>query len=243
MPDQGEFADEYAAVVEIAEGFTQLVDALTAGASVDLDSDSVVELAARVVPRADHVGLVVSERGVVRTVAGNDDLLSRLDAIRAATGEGPGLDVLDVNDLAVSGDLAADAQWPQFGPRVVEELGVRSIAAYRLYLGPDHRAALVVTSSWPHAFDDLTLAVGAIFAAYCSLCLLTSLVLGDQLRGRRAVQVHREIGIAVGILTATGDIPVDHAYHRLRHASRHLHRSLHDVARHVTEHGSLPGAH
>ncbi len=237
-----EYGQEFAAIVEIAEVFTELVATLTLSHTVGLNSEQVVHLAGHLLPRADHAGLLVLKHGQVHTLAANSPVLTRIDAIRAETQEGPGLDVLEVNDLAISGDLAADEQWPRFGPRVAAELGIRSIACYRLYLSRDHRAALLITSAWPHAFDDLTLAVGAIFAAYCSLCLFSEHVLGDQLSARRAAQVHREIGIAVGILTTRDDIPADTAYRQLRQASRRLRRSLHHVAGHVLQHHQLPDA-
>jgi ANTAR domain len=164
----------------------------------------------------------------------------RLDRVRAETGEGPALDVLETNDLVISGDVAADPRWPAFGARVLKELNVRSVAAYRLHLGRDHRAALIFVSDWPYAFDELTGAIGAIFAAYCSLVLLTEEILGDGLTSSRAAEVHREIGVAVGILLADGELTTDEAYRRLRSASRTLTTSLPDVARHVIAYRSLP---
>src|SRR4029079_57595 len=54
----------------------------------------------------------------------------------------------------------------------------RSIVGYRLYLAPGVRAALTFYSDWPHAFDELAIACGSIFAAYCSPMVFTEDVLG-----------------------------------------------------------------
>ncbi len=111
--------------------------------------------------------------------------------------------------------------------------------SYRLYLGRHHRAALTFYSIWPHGFDDVAAAVGAIFAAYCSLALITQ-VLGDDVHPRRGAEVHREIGVAIGILMATGELAADEAFARLQNASQRLDRELREVARHVTSTGQLP---
>lgn len=110
---------------------------------------------------------------------------------------------------------------------------------YRLYLGRHRRAALSFYSTWPHAFDDIAAAIGAIFAAYCSLTLITQ-QLGDDVHPQRAANVHREIGVAVGILMATEQLAADDAFAMLHIASQRLHRDLQDVARHVTTTGRLP---
>lgn len=115
------------------------------------------------------------------------------------TQQGPALDVLDADDLVVSGDLGDDPRWPAFGARVIDRTGIRSIVSYRLYLSSNHRAALTFYSDWPYAFDDVAIATGAIFAAYGSLTLGSELVLSEHVNTRRSAQVHREIGVAVGI--------------------------------------------
>jgi AmiR/NasT family two-component response regulator len=71
--------------------------------------------------------------------------------------------------------------------------------------------------------------------------LFTEEVLGDKLTSARAVEVHREIGVAVGILLADEELSSDQAYRRLHEASRALSTSLPDVARHVIAHRGLPG--
>lgn len=235
---------DFAPIAELAEAFTELVELLTDRQSSTLSPDRLVSFARRCMPAAQHVGLAVISDGQVRTLAATGPVVEQLEAIRRATGEGPALDVLEVNDLVYAGDLADDPRWPAFGACAAAQAGVRSAASYRLYLGR-HAAALTFTSDWPYAFDEVALAIGAIFAAYCSLVLFTDLVLGDQLTPRRAAQVHREIGVAIGILLADTTGGADshgsdprRAYERLRQASQATRRSLHAVATDViTEHG------
>jgi ANTAR domain/GAF domain len=230
----------FAALAELAEAFIALVKTLVEdGEHSAMTPRRILDLAAECMPPGKHAALIVVQDGEARSIAATTDLPGRVDEIRSASGQGPGLDVLDTNDLVVSNDLAADPRWPLFGSRVVDELGIRSIVSYRLYLSRRHRAALSFYSDWPHAFDDVAITTGAIFAAYCSLAMQSELVLDEPVAHRRASEVHREIGVAVGILMTIGDLTTEAAYHQLHRASRQLQRSLSDVARHVIAHGHL----
>jgi len=182
----------------------------------------------------------VADNGHVHNVAATSDVPSQVDRIRDATGQGPALDVLDTNDLVASGDLATDPRWPVFAARVSQDTSIRSIVSYRLYLSPRHRAALSFYSNWPYAFDDLAIATGAIFAAYASLALTSELVLTQPLTPRRSADVHREIGVAIGILMSNADVTTETAYQRLHHASQQLKRSVPAIARHVIDHRRMP---
>ena len=231
---------DFTGVAELAETFTALVEAISSGDELPaLSPDRIVALAAECGPARD-IGLAVAEGDRARVVSATSDVPRQVERIRVHLQQGPVLDIVDTNDLVISNDLAADLRWPQFGAQVVEQLGIRSIVGYRLYLAPGVRAALTYYSEWPHAFDELAIASGSIFAAYCSLVVFTENVLGTQLTPRRAAEVHREIGIAVGILMATDKIDVAPAFDRLHRAGRRLRRTLPDVARRVVDDRRLP---
>lgn len=237
---EDERSDDFAAVGALAEAFTELVKLIADDHTATVRTDRLLAMAARCMPAAQHTGLLVLEDGRVHSVTGGDPVVERMQELRADTGEGPSLDALEVNDLVCSDNLATDPRWPAFGPRVVDELKIRSAVSYRLYLGPRHRAALTFVSDWPSAFDDLSLSIGAIFAAYASLALFSELVLQDELSPRRWAQVHQEIGVAVGILTVTGELSSASAYRRLHQAARALHQPAREVADYVIRHGELP---
>lgn len=232
---------DFTAVTELAEAFTALVDALSAGDTFQaMHPERIVALAARCMPSSCDVSLSVAEGDRARLLASTGDAPRHVDRIRREVGHGPVLDIVDTNDLVISNDLAADLRWPVFGSRVVEQVGIRSVVGYRLHLASGVRAALTFYSDWPHAFDDLAIATGSIFAAYCSLVVFTGTVLGTQLSARRAGEVHREIGVAVGILMATEEIDTATAFQRLHRAARRLHRDLSEVAQHVVGERQLP---
>lgn len=234
-----ERAEVGGALGELAAAFTGLVEVLLDGGQAQLTPTRIVEVAARVMPGCRHAAVALVEHDRPRTVASTDALPEHVDAIQFDSGEGPSLDVLVTDDYIHVNDLGSDTRWSQFGRRAVEVGGIRSMVSYRLYLGRHRRAALSFYSTWPHAFDDVAAAIGTIFAAYCSLALITQ-HLGDDVHPRRAAEVHREIGVAVGILMATGELRSEEAFAQLHIASQRLHRDLQDVSRHVTATGRLP---
>ncbi len=234
-----ERAEIASALAELAAAFTGLVQVLLEGNQARLSPQRIVDVAARVVPGCRHAAVVVIEADRPRTLASTDAMPDHVDAVQFDAGQGPSWDVLVTDDYVRVDDLADDARWPQFASRAIQVGNIRSIISYRLYLGRQRRAALNFYSTWPHAFDELAAAIGAIFAAYCSLALITQQLDGD-VHPQRAANVHREIGVAIGILMATEQLTAEDAFARLHTASRQLHRDLQDVARHVTTTGHMP---
>jgi hypothetical protein len=234
-----ERAEIASALAELGAAFTGLVEVLLDGGQAQLSPQRIVDIAARVMPGCRHAAVVVIEADRPRTLASTDAVPDHVDAVQFDAGEGPSLDVLVTDDYVRVDDLADDPRWPKFGSRAVEAANVRSMINYRLYLGRHRRAALSFYSTWPHAFDEVAAAIGAIFAAYCSLTLITQ-QLDDEVHPERAANVHREIGVAIGILMATEQRTAEDAFTMLRTASQRLHRDLQEVARQVTTTGRLP---
>lgn len=230
----------FAPLVELAEAFAALVQVLHDGDTATMDARQILRHAAAAMPAAKHADLSIVQDGHTRSIATTSDLPAKVHEIRLTTGQGPSLDVLDTNDLVLTNDIAGDPRWPEFAAQLVDCTQIRSIASYRLYLGRSHKAALTFYSEWPHAYDDTAIATGAIYAAYCSLALLTDVVLAESLSPARAADVHREIGVAIAILMTYDDLTADAAYQNLHTASRKLHRTLPDIARTVVATHVLP---
>jgi hypothetical protein len=241
MRDDEADAEDFRAVGMLAEALTDVVGLLTERRSRSLTAEAIIAFAHQCMPRTQHTGLLLSGGDKVHTVAATSDVPGRLDELRTRLGEGPAFDVLDTNDYVVADDLADDPRWPRYGEQVVQDLDLRSVACFRLHLGGQRRAALMFLSEWPYAFDETGVAVGAICAAYCSLVLLTENLLGEQVSHRRAAEVHREIGVAAGILLADQNLTVEEAFGRLHRASRQMSASMSETARHVIEHRALRG--
>jgi hypothetical protein len=231
--------DEFAALAELAEIFGELVETLHQGQPAELTAQRIVDIALRCVPRSRSCALVIVDDDLA-TVAATDGVGDEFARIRESTGEGPTLDILETNDLIACDDLPDDQRWPEFGRQATDRTGVRSILSYRLYLGRNRRGALSFYSDWPYAFDEIAIATGAIFAAYCSLALISNHLLGEPVSRRRSGEVHREIGIAVGILMASHGLDTAAAFARLHGSARELRKSLPEVCEYVQRHGNLP---
>ncbi len=230
----------FAPIAELAEMFTALVEAIHNGDPVRFTAARVVDLAAQCMPAGKGAELMVLEAGQPRTIASAGTIPDGVQLARLHTGEGPSLDVLEANDLVTTGELASDDRWPEFGREVTQHTQIRSIASYRLYLGPRHKAALTFYSDWPFAFDGADTAIGAVFASYCSLALLTD-VLADSPSLQRAGEVHREIGVAAGILLGTGEHTAETAYGALHNARHRLHDRINNRAHRDAAAGTPPG--
>jgi hypothetical protein len=238
--DDDEHIADFQGLAELAEAFTELVATLCGPRRSALTPTQVVDLAARCMPRAQHAALVAEVDGELQSLATTSDLPGAIDRIRAETGEGPAFDLIEGNDVIVVDHLEDDPRWPTYGRRTVDETGILSIVAYRLYFSSRHRAALSFYSNWPYAFDQIAISTGAIFAAYASLAASQQLIFHESVGHRRSTEVHREIGVAVGILIGGSELTTQSAYQGLLKASRVMRRSLPETARFVIQHRRLP---
>jgi GAF domain-containing protein len=192
-------------------------------------------------PHVDAAGLtVLPARARPETTAATAVLARRADEIQYATGQGPCLDAARGDDLVRVDDLARERRWPAFSPRVVSELGIRSMICLRLELSGDTRAALNFYAARPRALDDEDAATGAIFASFVALALEAQRARQQVTQLETALQSSRQIGTAMGILMARGMLTSDQAFAQLRNSSQLLNRKLRDVALDVVETGELP---
>ena len=137
-------------------------------------------------------------------------------------------------------DLRTDDRWPRFTRAIVAQTPARSILSYRLFLTERARAGLNLYATHPGVFTDLSVATGAVFAAYASMALLAAARQDTANHLLRALETNREIGVAMGILMANGKLTNQQAFDGLRTASQTLNRKLHDIAADVAVMGKLP---
>jgi hypothetical protein len=205
------------------------------------DAAGLVAAMAALVGRDVSAGLtVVPNRGAPRTVAATDQVPHEVDALQYSLREGPCLEAIESDDLAVTGELRTDPRWPNFGPQCAERFGVHSMLGVRLLLDGPERAALNLYAPTPHAFSDRDTDLAATFSPFISV------VLQNQLYSRKitdletALASSRSIGTAVGILMARHLITADEAFGRLSRSSQELNRKLRDLAVQVELTGDLP---
>jgi ANTAR domain/GAF domain len=229
------------ALANLADQFGQLAMSLADGADEPLTQQRLVEFAVRGVPGAEHASMTVVDGGrPPRTTAQSDELPYQWDQLQYEHGEGPCLEVITTNGIALAQDLRTDTRWPRFARAIVDHTPARSMLSFRLFLTEQNRAALNLYATRPGAFSDQSAATGAMFAAYASMALLAAARHDKANHLARALETNREIGVAMGIIMASGKLTSQQAFSQLSVASQNLNRKLRDIAADVARTGEVP---
>ena len=205
-------------------------------------NDGLVARSAEVVEDATWASVSVVRSGTLRTLSSSDECAERVDKIQYEVGSGPCIDAILEDHVYLTGDVANDGRWPTFGRRAFEEVGLRSVLAFRLVLLDESRviAGLNLYSDRPDAFDDLAVRQGTMLATQASLLVTAHLASDEAVNLARALESNREIGVAMGVLMAKHNVTREQAFGLLRVASQDSNRRLHDLAAEVADTGELP---
>lgn len=225
----------------LAVDFALLGRYLATETGTRLEPDRVVHVAARAIPHASHCAITLTAgSGRPRTMAATGELPLLVDSIQYATRQGPCLDALEKDDVAVVEDMTTDGQWPSFAQRCAEQTPVRSMLSVRLSLENQDRAAMNLYANLPHHFEEIDVGVASMLAPFVALSVQSALHQQRVASLEVALQTSRQIGTAMGILMARELVSSEQAFQLLRRASQHLNRKLRDIAAEVTETGTLP---
>jgi GAF domain-containing protein len=208
--------------------------------SVEDTLSTLVERAVEAVSGCESAGVTVSRRGWYETPAATDQVVHEVDRHQYETNEGPCLDALEEHEIFRTGDLAGDPRWPTFGQRATE-LGIRSMLSFRLFVADETLGSLNLYSRRADAFDDRSIAVGALFAAHAALALDQAQSRESERNLERALDASRRIGMAIGIIMALHHVDEHSAFDVLKLASSRSNRKLREVADDVIRSGALPG--
>lgn len=196
-----------------------------------------VEITPEFFHSSDYVGVSVVERDRIRTPVASTETLRRLDEVQYELRQGPCLEAIRREATIVVDDLATDERWPDWGRRMVAELGVRASISFRLFSSDDTWGALNVYSRQPRAFDQDDVRHGQVIAAMCAVALARS-VKDDQLQS--ALETRTVIGQATGIVMERYGLDADTAFKVMRRLSSEHNRKLRDLAAEVVAERHLP---
>lgn len=232
-------------VLEMAElgAYFSHISALLSRPGEDPAPQRIVEVAARVMPHANHCGITLLRPDrPPTTVAASDDAVRETDSLQYRLGEGPCLDAARIvtDSVIVSDDLEDDERWPDFGPQCARQAGIWSMLSVHVMLAGSECAALNFYATARDAFDDTDVGIASIFAPFAAMALSNSLREQEASSLTRALGSSRQIGTAVGILMVRHGVQSAEAFSLLRTASQHLNRKLADIASEVTWSGELP---
>lgn len=197
-----------------------------------------VELATELIRSCDAADVMFARDGRTTVPVATDRIGLILADAQQELGGGPCLDVFEEREHVVVHDLAEDGRWPDFA-EVAGEHGVRSAAAFRLFVHRNHedRFGALNLYGFEPGFDDTDLELGELVASYCSTALHAAI----KAEGLQAALASRDlIGQAKGILMARHRLTADEAYDMLRGASQKLNVKVVDLADHVASTGELP---
>jgi GAF domain-containing protein len=208
-----------------------------------LDAAGLVAITATLVGREAGASLtVLPKRGSPRTLAATDQLPRDVDTLQYSVREGPCLEAIETDDLALAEDLRTDRRWPNFGPECAARFNVHSMLGVRLLLDGPERGALNLYACPPHAFTENDADLATTLAPFISVVLQNELYARKITDLETALSSSRNIGTAVGILMARHLITSDEAFTRLSRTSQQLNRKLRDLALQVELTGDLPAA-
>lgn len=224
----------------LAAVFADVARSLLGEHSLEATLGRICEVAVSVVPGCEAAGTSIVRGRQIDTLAATGALPRRLDELQHETGEGPCLDAIRQREVFETGDLAAEARWPRFAPRAVQESDIRSVLSIRLYAEEDTYGALNMYASSVDAYGEEAHAVGGILAAHGSVAFARMREREQADLLQLAIDSRDVIGQAKGILMQRRGVTAAQAFTLLVRASQQLNRRLRDVAEDVAVSGTDP---
>ena len=189
--------------------------------------DEAVHVEIEIIEGCDLAGMsIVNPRGI-DTPAGSGAALKRLDSLQFELKEGPCFDALQTHEIVLGRNLATDARWANWGPRVAQEIGVGSIVSYRLFTAEDTLGAMNLYYLRTDAFDTEDIHNGGALAAHVAVALAEA---QNVTQLETAINVRTVIGRAEGILMEHFSLSPAQAFAVLRRVSQDRNIKLNHVA-------------
>ncbi|MFW6774443.1 GAF and ANTAR domain-containing protein [Nocardioides sp. CPCC 205120] len=151
--------------------------------------------------------------------------------------EGPCLEALQNHEVVNSNDLATDARWPRWGPRVAADLGMRSMLSHRLFSSTDTLGALNLYGTAPSAFTTQDIHNVTALAAHIGVALASA---QENAHLVVALDTRTIIGQASGMLVERFDLSPEQAFAVLARISQTQNMKLNAVAEHLVRTRKLP---
>lgn len=208
---------------------------MNAPMSVEDTLDALVSAALSSVPGFDHVGVSTIDReGHIETRAATDDVVRSLDTLQYALQEGPCYEALrECEGVVIAPRLRHDQRWPRYVRRAVDEHGLRSQLAVRLFLDKEGTlGGLNLYSTSQDEVDPDAESIAEVFAAHAAVALGHARQVGDL---QQALVSSRLIGMAVGIVMERYGLDRDASFSFLARASSTGNVKLRDVAQEIVD--------
>lgn len=186
-----------------------------------------VNLAAELVPGCDHASLSLVSRSGVGTAVATGEVVEHGDRLQYECGEGPCLEAVRAPAPVLSHDLAVERRWPRWSPRVVAEVGMRSVLSLQLYTAQRRFGSLNLYAQQPGSYTSDDVVTAQDVAAQLAVAISASREIEQR---TTAMETRTVIGQAQGMLMERFGLDPDQAFAYLRRVSQHENRKLVEVA-------------
>lgn len=218
---------------DIEDNFADVARILQGQLSELSTLEKAVTIASEVIRGCDHAGITVVKFGEsIKTPAATSSVARRGDELQYELNEGPCLDATRMAQTSLSQDLLEETRWPNWAPRVAQELGIRSMFSLQLFTSKDNLGALNLYSEHTQAFDDRDQATGLALAAHVAVAVSA---VQESENSRLGLVNGAIIGRAQGLLGERFTLNPQSAFLLLHQMSRESGRDLLDVARELID--------
>jgi GAF domain-containing protein len=225
--------------VTTAEVYSALARVVLVNRGLEEVLTEVVQIAQDALPGADHTSITLMRGDKAWTAAYAGKPAYEADEIQYATGHGPCMDAGRTGLLLVANDLRAETRWPDYAPRVVEELGLHSSLSAPLPFQGSTIGGLNVYSDSPGSFTTESVAAADAIAAHVAVAVMNAdahaEVTAQAENLQRALTSRKVIDMALGILMSTHHCTDDEAFAILSKASQNRNQKLRELAAVIVE--------
>ena len=225
-------------VGDIGARLAQIAREVQSGDDVAQAGDRMCAAAVDLLGGQAEAGISIAHRGRrVENLGATAEVVRRGDELQAELGEGPCLDAVWDQEQVVASDLAREDRWPRWGPKMAEDVGVRSMLCTQLFTNEKQLGALNIYSTEPDAFDQEDQEVARLLAVHAAMAVAAA----QQVEGLTfAVDRRTTIGKALGMVMVKYDLDDERAFTVLQRISSHENRKLFDVAQEIVQGRGLP---
>jgi GAF domain-containing protein len=199
-----------------------------------------VAVATHLIDGCDHAAVSLVHRSKrIDTPAATSEVCRRGDLLQYELQQGPCLDAIWQHETVHCPDLLHESRWPRWAPRVVHELGIRSMLCFQLFTDEDSLGALNLYAESPNAFGEPAEALGFALAAHAAEALVRSRGLDHM---NTAILNRAVVAQAQGILMERYVLSAEQALELLSRVARSEGVQVHILARSLVGGQELPDA-
>lgn len=207
-------------------------------AGVTATLESATSTALEIIENCDHAGItLVVKQDKTKTLAPTDHVAVEADKLQYETGQGPVVQSIVEEEAVYSADLRLEKRWPEWSSRAANELGVRSVLAMQLFVGPDALGSLNLYSDSPDAFGADDRVSSLALAAHIAIAFAAE----REHQGVSSALINRTlIGQAQGMLMQRLDLTPQQSFSALVRLSQARNVKLHVIASDIVSNGIRP---